>query len=628
MWLTCKNQPVPQDLFNIGPASFEFSDDSQVTFEDGGMRFDLRAKPVPWNAERHPAAVFGSDDTQAGQIAPRFRTHGVFHFTDKLSTPQRRFDHPDYDAPVHDFYLHAHGISKGLHFSGAVDLRPDRIELRGLLRTLSEQDNDVTTLHLVRHCTPGTVDLRPHVYRSVQEAQEVALNQVRHLVIREWAPQWADDITGFTQLQSLSLEQRWPNINASATALPETLGNLRSLRQLSLRSVNLQRLPEALGQLQALEELSVEYGQLTEVPDNIGKLRHLKRLTLRWNALRSLPESIGHLPELTLLNIERNRFQSLPASLTNIQTVKVEKRVEALFRDVSYKPEVVVAIDREQFMARSSPAHVTLLRAALAQHQLADYEADLLRHARQALRLVTTDPDDYAAPGRTRIGGAPDLPPDLDYPNTDGRLWHFYAQLDLAALAPLQGWLPRTGTLYFFGEGQEDGDRVSVQHSTAPTSTLRTFAWPDDAEFVGGSDMPTAYRGYQVQVDTTVSVPPLYSADMRMTAEDTALLQIEAHYPLKKTYWALEETLTGNANRQHGAHTLNADVVTREESPQEQAASAYGGLPDEWINLLKLDSDKQPGFDFGGSGTLTFSIHAKDLALGDFSRVHWSVERG
>ena len=32
------------------------------------------------------------------------------------------------------------------------------------------------------------------------------------------------------------------------------------------------------------------------------------------------------------------------------------------------------------------------------------------------------------------------------------------------------------------------------------------------------------------------------------------------------------------------------------------------------------------GFCFWDAGTLTFSIHEKDLAPGDLSRVHWSLE--
>jgi uncharacterized protein YwqG len=71
---------------------------------------------------------------------------------------------------------------------------------------------------------------------------------------------------------------------------------------------------------------------------------------------------------------------------------------------------------------------------------------------------------------------------------------------------------------------------------------------------------------------------------------------------------------------------MNAHVFTQHENPQEQASREKGGLPQEWVNLLTLASDDKPGFCFWDAGTFTFSIHEKDLALGDFSRVHWSLE--
>ncbi len=71
---------------------------------------------------------------------------------------------------------------------------------------------------------------------------------------------------------------------------------------------------------------------------------------------------------------------------------------------------------------------------------------------------------------------------------------------------------------------------------------------------------------------------------------------------------------------------MNTHVFTQHESPEEQASRERGGLPAEWINLLMLCSDGNPGFCFWDAGTLTFSIHDKDLALGDFSRVLWSLE--
>jgi len=62
----------------------------------------------------------------------------------------------------------------------------------------------------------------------------------------------------------------------------------------------------------------------------------------------------------------------------------------------------------------------------------------------------------------------------------------------------------------------------------------------------------------------------------------------------QRSYWALETELTGDADRQHGAHLMNTHVFTQQENPEEQASRAVGGLLAEWINLLMLESDGNP----------------------------------
>ncbi len=616
-----------RNRFQIGNAEFEFAPETSVAFAEGGMRFNLQARPVRFDKSLHrpafdPEAV---DNPESGRIAPAFFTYSLFHFYDNHDTPLRHIRHPQQQPTTHDFYLSTSGLSYGLRFFGDIDLRPERIELRGILRQDYETDDQGAPVHIVYHCTPGQVELKPHTYGSLEEAMAMPPERVRRLIVRDWDGVWRDEILRFTQLEFLSLPRMQRPGNDDA-ALPDAFCELKHLRELFIRCFGMKHLPARFGELTALEELTIEYGVLETLPDSMAGLTRLHRMVLKGNRLRTLPGWVGELPALTVLNIEDNPFESLPASLKRIRKVHVEKKNEALFRDIRYRPEVEAAVDREQFMARSSPWHVARLSEALSRHKLKRYEKALLRHARQALRLVTTEPEDYAAKGNTRIGGAPDLPPDVDYPNTDGKLWHFYAQLDLAELAPLQSWLPRSGRLYFFGEGQEHGDGVRVLHSSAAPDTLRTYAWPEDGEFVDGSNVPEAYEGYKARVEATVSVPRLYNARQRLGPKDAALLNIEDDDALQTAYWALEEELTGNADRQRGAHLMNAHVFTQHENPEEQASRDKGGLPAEWINLLMLDSDNNPGFCFWDAGTFTYAIHEKDLALGDFSRVHWSLE--
>ncbi len=620
---------MSSNKFQIGKCAFEFDPETEVAFDDGGMSFHLKARPVGYDEARHtpPFDPEGSDNPGAGRIAPSFRS-STFHFYDNHDTPWRHIRYLQ-NQPTNGFFaLWEMGFAYGTRFFGEIDLRPDRVELQGLLRHDYETDAQGVPVHVVWHCPPGEVELRPYTYGSFEEAMDVPPERVRRLFIGDWNGRWRDELLRFTRLEHLSLQHAWGTDKAnSATTFPESFCTLTRLRELYLRSPVFSRLPDGLGALESLEVLSLEYCRIEALPASVSRLRGLQRLMLDGNRLSTLPESVGNLPALTYLSINKNPFESLPATLRNIEKVNVERKNEALFRDIRYRPEVEAVVDREAFMARGSPRHVTLLGKALPRHGLQRYEDALLRHARQALRLRTVEPEDYASLGNSRIGGRPDLPPGIDYPATDGKPWRFYAQIDLAQIAPLQPWLPRSGRLYFFGEGQEEGDDVRVLHSDAPADALRTHAWPEDAEFADGGRVSDGYEGYKTSVEVAVSLPKLYNAGGgRLLGDDTVLLEIDRDDTLQEAYWALEAELAGEGERRNAAHLMNAHVFTQHENPQEQASREKGGLPDEWVNLLTLCSDGNPAFCFWDAGTFTFSIQEKDLALGEFSRVHGSLE--
>ena len=58
--------------------------------------------------------------------------------------------------------------------------------------------------------------------------------------------------------------------------------------------------------------------QLTDLPESIGQLEYLDELSLQNNALKSLPESIGKLTNLRVLNLENNNLNTLPNSICNL----------------------------------------------------------------------------------------------------------------------------------------------------------------------------------------------------------------------------------------------------------------------------------------------------------------------
>ncbi len=127
-----------------------------------------------------------------------------------------------------------------------------------------------------------------------------------------------ESIGQLTSLQTLFLG------NTRLTALPESFGQLASLRTLDLSNTKLTALPESFGQLTSLQALDLRYTRLTALPESIGQLASLRTLDLYNTKLTALPESIGQLASLRTLDLCNTKLTALQESfgqLTSLQTL-------------------------------------------------------------------------------------------------------------------------------------------------------------------------------------------------------------------------------------------------------------------------------------------------------------------
>jgi len=118
-----------------------------------------------------------------------------------------------------------------------------------------------------------------------------------------------------------SLKKLYLNENHLKT-LPDTIGTLSSLKELYLNNNNLTSLPESLENLSKLERLSLEGNNLKNLPDSIGKLHNLKVLLLKENQLEGLPETIGGLSSIVQISLDNNKLKKLPDSIGNLLTLE------------------------------------------------------------------------------------------------------------------------------------------------------------------------------------------------------------------------------------------------------------------------------------------------------------------
>jgi len=121
-----------------------------------------------------------------------------------------------------------------------------------------------------------------------------------------------DSIGNLTSLRVISLR------NNKLDALPNSFKNLESLEMLSLWRNNLTTIPEPITAVSSLQELMLQYNQLSTLPETIMGLSSLKYLNLGSNNLTTLPKSIGSLKSLQKLMVWENNLTHLPDTICNL----------------------------------------------------------------------------------------------------------------------------------------------------------------------------------------------------------------------------------------------------------------------------------------------------------------------
>jgi len=87
-----------------------------------------------------------------------------------------------------------------------------------------------------------------------------------------------------------------------------------------------------------------------------------------------------------------------------------------------------------------------------------------------AIRIDVQPVDEDELPvGTSKIGGRPDLPPDIAWPEHEGRPLGFLAQFNLTEVAPynVEYTLPSSGMLYFFYDLQSEPYGITPEQRTA-----------------------------------------------------------------------------------------------------------------------------------------------------------------
>lgn len=134
-------------------------------------------------------------------------------------------------------------------------------------------------------------------------------------------------IGNLSQLKKLHIN------GTNISRLPDSIGQLEQLEELYLNSNNqLRYFPPNIGTLKVLKKLEIEnlydeYNTTSNtipvvLPDEIGLLSNLEELSLDSNNLSTLPDSIGQLKKLKELSLDYNNFKEIPSGIFQLSSLE------------------------------------------------------------------------------------------------------------------------------------------------------------------------------------------------------------------------------------------------------------------------------------------------------------------
>jgi uncharacterized protein YwqG len=406
--------------------------------------------------------------------------------------------------------------------------------------------------------------------------------------------------------------------------IPPSIGRLSSLRICSITNSRLEAIPEELCRLPALEYLYLSGNQLTHLPDS-WELPSLVSLNVANNQLATLPVSLVRSPRLKSLELNDNPWRHLDQEFLTVPELRLEYPEKARLFDFSYRGadgRGTVPWDKSAYTLASHSKLWSQFQELVQEKGHEQYLPAFQAIAKRTLFFELGEKDPGTSRGCVRFGGLPDLPQSLPYPtfhfNGEEYAFEFLAQLDCAALASFQDYLPRTGFLYFFINDQEsftprvlyfDGDRSELIPADGLPTSLRFLD--------NYSNLPsTPYRAF---VKESWSLPSDYASHCNQHYFQGEAAVFGAEDDLLS---AITEDVTLFEPQRH--HEVNGYVFTQHESPELQAALEKRGNPEDWTVLLKLASIGD--FCWWDAGDLFFVIHKSDLAKKDFSNVYCGLE--
>ncbi len=275
----------------------------------------------------------------------------------------------------------------------------------------------------------------------------------------------------------------------------------------------------------------------------------------------------------------------------------------------------------------------TAVQAAFVKAGLSQRVGDIDALARPSIRLFTSPVDELSLPvGVSKLGGLPDLPAGIAWPEWNGLPQSFLAQIRLDDLRSydVERVLPQHGMLWFFYDAQQQtfGDNPADVGgwSVLFQEDLRTLQrTPFPAQLPAESQFHACKIHFACEI-TLPQQPELELANFDWTDEEVKRYEtLLSQFPDPVDRATIHHRMLGHADALQDDMRLQSQLmthgVTSSDDPRVDELSK--GMSD-WQLLLQVDSDEHAGMRWATAGMVYYWIKLADLQACRFDKT-WLV---
>lgn len=282
------------------------------------------------------------------------------------------------------------------------------------------------------------------------------------------------------------------------------------------------------------------------------------------------------------------------------------------------------------------------LEDSIKEHDFTHATEYIMQNTRQGIRMMKSKKEDYHTACVSRVGGDPDLPESIVWPQTkDGTPMTFLAQLHLEELHEHDeaSLLPLSGMLYFFVGIDEPAYNIEHQVLFVQKDQLEGAARRSSPQ---NTTLEQEFTGYQLQAKSSLEPPNYAYVDYDLIENEE--YGYEEYEDLSFTIRDSQRNdviqIFGYPEGQHDDAEYEASLMlltserygySKEEALKRISKELEGGEEaalqeiQDTLMLLELDSDDDVGFMWWDAGVIHFFIRKEDLLAGNFDRTYCSL---